>query len=112
VDTELGFVEDAMVWGIFPHTHVRGKRWEYRIALPDGTTRPLLSVPRYDFNWQTYYMFKEPVVLPKGARILSSAWYDNSSANRSNPDPTIEVKWGDQTWEEMQYTGVLYSLRR
>jgi hypothetical protein len=112
VDTELGFVEDAMVWGIFPHTHVRGTRWEYKIALPDGTTRPLLSVPRYDFNWQTYYMFKEPVVLPKGARILSSAWYDNSSANRSNPDPTIEVKWGDQTWEEMQYTGVLYSLRR
>ena len=46
---------------------------------------------------------------PKGARIRSTAWYDNSAANRSNPDPTIDVKWGDQTWEEMQYTGIMYS---
>jgi hypothetical protein len=111
VDTELGFLQDAIVWGIFPHTHVRGKRWEYTIAMPDGTERPLLSVPRYDFNWQTYYMFREPIALPKGARILSSAWYDNSTANRANPDPAVEVKWGDQTWEEMQYTGILYSLQ-
>ena len=65
----------------------------------------------YDFNWQTYYLFKEPLQVPKGARIVSTAWYDNSTANRSNPDPTIEVHWGDQTWEEMQYTGILLSAR-
>ena len=109
VDTEVGFLEDATLWGIFPHTHVRGKRWNYVLVLPDGTRKPLLSVPNYDFNWQTYYMFKEPLRLPKGARILSSAWYDNSKANRSNPDPSAPVRWGDQTWEEMQYTGLLYS---
>ena len=50
--------------------------------------------------------------MPKGARIVSTAWYDNSAANKSNPDPTSAVKWGDQTWEEMQYTGILYSLKR
>jgi hypothetical protein len=111
VDTELGFLQDITLWGIFPHTHVRGKRWEYTVALPDGTTRPLLSVPGYDFNWQTYYMFKEPLSLPKGARILSSAWYDNSDKNPSNPDPKADVKWGDQTWEEMQYTGILYTVK-
>jgi hypothetical protein len=111
VDTEVAFVQDSTVWGLFPHTHVRGKRWEYVLALPDGTTRTLLSVPKYDFNWQTYYMFKEPLQVPAGARILSSAWYDNSARNRSNPDPTVDVGWGDQTWEEMQYTGMLYSLR-
>ena len=110
VDTEVGFLQDVRLWGIFPHTHVRGRKWQYTIVLPDGTTRPLLSVPRYDFNWQTYYMFKEPMVLPKGARIVSAAWYDNSDRNPSNPDPTVEVKWGDQTWEEMQYTGFIYSL--
>ena len=110
VDTEVGFRQDATLWGLFPHTHVRGKRWNYVLALPDGTTKPLLSVPKYDFNWQTYYMFKEPVRLPKGARILSSAWYDNSAANRSNPDSTMAVRWGDQTWEEMQYTGLLFSV--
>jgi hypothetical protein len=109
VDADISFVSDAVVWGIFPHTHVRGKKWEYVLELPDGTRKPILSVPKYDFNWQTYYMFKEPLEVPKGSRLLSSAWYDNSPANKSNPDPKRDVKWGDQTWEEMQYTGLLYS---
>ena len=112
VSTDVAFLQDATVWGLFPHTHVRGKRWSYTLELPDGTKQALLSVPKYDFNWQTYYMFKEPVRVPKGARIVSTAWYDNSAANRSNPDPSLDVKWGDQTWEEMQYTGILYSVKR
>jgi mono/diheme cytochrome c family protein len=109
VDADISFVADATVWGIFPHTHVRGKRWEYTLELPDGTRKQVLSVPRYDFNWQTYYMFKEPLQVPKGSRLISSAWYDNSAANKSNPDAKVDVKWGDQTWEEMQYTGLLFS---
>jgi hypothetical protein len=109
VDAEVSFVQDATIWGLFPHTHLRGKKWEYKLVLPDGTTKSILSVPRYDFNWQTYYMFKEPLQIAKGSKIISTAWYDNSPANRSNPDPKIDVKWGDQTWEEMQYTGVLFS---
>ena len=112
VDTDLGFRENVTLWGLFPHTHVRGKRWNYELVMPDGTKKPLLSVSKYDFNWQTYYMFKEPLELPKGTKILSSAWYDNSAANRSNPDPTDTVRWGDQTWEEMQYTGLIFSLKR
>ena len=112
VSTDVTFLQDATLRGIFPHTHVRGKRWSYMLELPDGTKRPLLSVPKYDFNWQTYYMFSEPIAVPKGARIVSTAWYDNSAANKSNPDPTIAVKWGDQTWEEMQYTGILFSMKR
>jgi hypothetical protein len=112
VDTEVGFRQDMTLWGVFPHTHVRGKRWNYTLQLPDGTQKPLLSVAKYDFNWQTYYMFKEPLTVPKGSKILSSAWYDNSAANRSNPDPKVAVRWGDQTWEEMQYTGLLLSVKR
>jgi hypothetical protein len=111
VSTDVEFLQDATLWGLFPHTHVRGKRWSYSLTLPDGTKRTLLSVPKYDFNWQTYYMFSEPIQVPRGARIVSTAWYDNSVRNRSNPDPTMPVRWGDQTWEEMQYTGVLYSPR-
>ena len=107
VTTDLEFVQDATVWGLFPHTHLRGKRWDYKLVLPNGDMRPILSVPRYDFNWQTYYMFTQPLQVPKGSKIVSTAWYDNSAANKSNPDPKTEVLWGDQTWEEMQYTGVL-----
>jgi hypothetical protein len=109
VDADITFVSDAVIWGIFPHTHVRGKKWEYVLELPDGTKKHVLSVPRYDFNWQTYYMFADPLQVPKGSRLVSSAWYDNSPANKSNPDPKVDVKWGDQTWEEMQYTGLLFS---
>ena len=109
VQSDAEFLQDATVWGIFPHTHLRGKKWDYKLVLPDGTSKTILSVPNYDFNWQTYYMFKEPLQVPKGAKIIATAWYDNSAANKANPDPKIDVKWGDQTWEEMQYTGVLFT---
>lgn len=112
VSATAGFAQDATLWGLFPHTHLRGKQWTYELTLPDGTTQPLLSVPRYDFNWQTYYMFREPIQIPKGSRIRSTAWYDNSAANRFNPDPRQDVTWGDQTWEEMQYSGLLFSTPR
>ena len=109
VDADVSFVADATLWGIFPHTHLRGTRWQYELQLADGTKNIILDVPRYDFNWQTYYMFSKPLEIPAGAKLVSSAWYDNSASNKSNPDPKVEVHWGDQTWEEMQYTGLLYS---
>ena len=109
VTTDLEFLQDATVWGLFPHTHLRGKKWAYTLVLPGGETKSILSVPRYDFNWQTYYMFKEPLQVPKGSKIVSTAWYDNSAANKSNPNPKVDVGWGDQTWQEMQYTGIVLS---
>lgn len=109
VTTDLEFLQDATVWGLFPHTHLRGKRWAYALELPNGEKKSILSVPRYDFNWQTYYMFTEPLQVPKGSKIVSTAWYDNSAANKNNPNPNVDVLWGDQTWQEMQYTGVLLS---
>ena len=109
VPGEIEFLQDTTVWGLFPHTHLRGKSWEYTLVLPDGTTRSILSVPHYDFNWQTYYMFKEPLEVPRGSKIVSTAWYDNSHGNKDNPNANADVRWGDQTWEEMQYTGILFS---
>jgi hypothetical protein len=109
VTTDLEFLQDATVWGLFPHTHLRGKRWAYTLELPSGEKKSILSVPRYDFNWQTYYMFREPLQVPKGSRIVSTAWYDNSAANKNNPNSKLDVLWGDQTWQEMQYTGILLS---
>jgi len=107
VSTEVEFLQDSIVVGLFPHTHVRGKKWSYALQLPTGETKTILSVPKYDFNWQTYYMFERPLHVPKGAKIVSTAWYDNSATNKANPDPTRDVTWGDQTSEEMQYTGIL-----
>jgi hypothetical protein len=58
-------------------------------------------VPRYDFNWQTNYRLDPPLELPAGARIRCTAHFDNSSDNLNNPDPSVPVRWGEQTWEEM-----------
>jgi len=110
VDAEMTVGQDITLWSMIPHTHVRGKRWIYDVTYPDGRKDTILSVPKYDFNWQTDYVFKQPLKLPKGAKLHATAWYDNSTANKSNPDPTKDVWWGDQTWEEMMYTGFTFSI--
>jgi len=112
VDSAIEFVEDARILAIFPHTHVRGKSWQYRMVYPDGRSETVLSVPKYDFNWQTYYEFATPLTVPRGTRLEGTAHYDNSAANPANPDPASAVRWGDQTWEEMQYTGITFVLER
>ncbi len=108
VDSAIEFTQDVHITALFPHTHLRGKSWNYRLIYPDGRSEVVLTVPRYDFNWQTYYLFAKPLVVPKGSRLEATAHYDNSVNNPSNPDPKVEVHWGDQTWQEMQYSGISY----
>jgi len=102
--TTLG--EQVRLLSILPHMHLRGKAFELRAAYPTGESEVLLNVPRYNFNWQLTYFLKEPKVLPKGTRLESSVYFDNSPNNPNNPDPNADVYWGDQSWEEMN-TGFL-----
>jgi hypothetical protein len=95
------FEEDVLITSFMPHMHVRGKSFIYTAVYPDGRSEILLNVPKYDFNWQHTYLPKEPIALPKGARLDCVAHFDNSAKNKFNPDPSKEVRWGDQTWEEM-----------
>ena len=101
VRSSFTFKEDAHMISLMPHMHVRGKDFEYTLIYPDGTSKVVLSVPRYSFNWQTRYEFKEPVAAPKGSRLVCVAHFDNSSNNKWNPDPLKTVRWGPQTWDEM-----------
>jgi len=101
VDAKLTLQEDATLINFLPHMHFRGKSFEYRIVYPDGTKETLLQVPHYDFNWQLTYDLAEPKHLPAGSVIECTAHFDNSPNNRYNPDPSKEVHWGEQTWEEM-----------
>ena len=73
----------------------------YTVTYPDGRSEIILRVPKYDFGWQTDYWLAQPLSLPKGSKIRVTAHFDNSMANRFNPDSTSSVRWGDQTWEEM-----------
>jgi hypothetical protein len=110
LSAEMTTTADVTLRQILPHTHLRGKSWEYSVTYPDGRNEVILSVPKYDFNWQTSYVFAEPLKLPKGTTLRAVAHYDNSTANTSNPDPTVEVHWGDQTWEEMMFSSIVYSI--
>jgi peroxiredoxin len=101
VQAQSTFSRDALLVNLLPHMHLRGKSFKYEAVFPDGKRETLLSVPRYDFNWQSNYRLAEPLKLPAGSRLECTATYDNSTANKNNPDPTARVRWGDQTWEEM-----------
>jgi mono/diheme cytochrome c family protein/peroxiredoxin len=95
------FDKPARLLCMCPHMHLRGKSFEFRLVQPDGSREVLLSVPRWDFNWQTNYYLAEPRLIPKGGKLECVAHYDNSAGNPNNPDPTKAVRWGEQSWEEM-----------
>ena len=101
VESSYTFTQDAHIQSLMPHMHLRGKDFMFKATFPDGTSKVILSVPKYDFAWQTYYVLKEPLAAPKGTRLDCLAHFDNSEKNKFNPDPKKEVRWGDQTWEEM-----------
>lgn len=103
VESAITLHADSRLIAMLPHMHLRGKDFEYRVIYPTGEKQTLLSVPRYSFSWQLSYFPVEPLVLPKGARIECTAHYDNSPNNPHNPDPKIDVRYGDQSWEEMMF---------
>ncbi len=97
----LTLATSARLLSVQPHMHIRGKRMEVRAIYPDGHSETLVNVPKYDFRWQTTYVFKQPLELPAGTRLESVAAYDNSAGNPFNPNPAVTVHWGDQTTDEM-----------
>ena len=105
---ERTFKRDILVYDLLPHAHYRGKASEFRAFYPDGSEELLLSVPNYDFNWQTTYVFEKPKVLPAGTSVVHTTWWDNSAENPANPDPNREVPWGRQSWDEMLFGAISF----
>jgi thiol-disulfide isomerase/thioredoxin len=101
---------EAKILAFMPHMHVRATACRYDVVSPGGTRQTLLDVPRYDFNWQHYYRYADPVTIAKGSTIEFTGWYDNSAANPANPDPNKNVRWGPQTTDEMLLGYVEYYL--
>ncbi len=101
VESTFTFERDGYVTGLMPHMHLRGKDFLYEAVYPDGTKETLLSVPRFNFHWQSVYRLEKPHKMPAGTKVHCVAHFDNSAKNPNNPDPTRTVFWGDQTWQEM-----------
>ena len=100
VEAQGTLPHDAILLSLFPHMHLRGKRFEYDIVHDDGSSEVLLRV-NYHFHWQLSYKLAQARLLPAGTKLRAIAWYDNSKNNPHNPDPTKMVTWGDQTSDEM-----------
>jgi len=95
------FKYTSRIISYMPHFHLRGKSAKYEALYPDGTSEVLLEVPRYDFNWQTAYTYKQYKTIPKGTILTFTTTWDNSADNPYNPDPTVDVHYGDPTTDEM-----------
>jgi AhpC/TSA family protein len=95
------FDRDIVLYSLLPHAHLRGRAAKFTAHYPDGREEILLSVPQYDFKWQPLYALNPPKLIPAGTRVVLDMIWDNSAQNPANPDPSKVVRWGDQTWEEM-----------
>ena len=104
VVAEQTFKRGGRILGLLPHMHLRGKAFRFELVRADGSPEEiLLEVPRYDFNWQLWYEFENPLMIRPGDMLRGRAWYDNSEANPANPDPNSSVKYGKQSFEEMMF---------
>lgn len=100
---EYTFNYDSQIISLMPHFHLRGKAAKYEAIYPDGTTETLLNIPRYDFNWQTTYNYKEFKTVPKGTKLIFTTTWDNSAENPYNPDASRIVRYGQPTSDEMSF---------
>ena len=97
--------ENALIENFQPHFHLRGKAMQVEAILPDGSRQIISYVGNFNFNWMTNYIYDDDAapLLPKGTVIHVSAWYDNTKANKNNPDPDQWVGYGDRTVDEMAH---------
>jgi hypothetical protein len=103
VSAKVTLQRDSTLMSLLPHMHLRGKDMRMTATFPDGRTETLLNVPHYNFSWQLSYYLADPLFLPKGTTIEAVAHFDNSANNPSNPDPSKEVHFGEQSWDEMMF---------
>jgi len=101
---------DVEFIGFMPHMHVRGKSMRYELVYPDGHRQTLLSVPHYDFHWQTVYSLRKPLAVSGGSKLVVTAYYDNSERNMHNPDPSKAIRHGTATFDEMMVAFVDYII--
>ena len=105
-------LDDAKLVYAQPHMHLRGKDFELRLIYPTGESQTVFR-GKFDFNWQLGYDFAKPIPLPKGTRVIGISHFDNSANNAFNPDPSKEVRWGPQNWDEMSncFIGLIFDAK-
>jgi hypothetical protein len=97
--------ENTVITNFQPHFHLRGKAMQVEAILPDGSNQIVSYTDHFNFNWMTNYIYADDVApaFPKGTIIHVTAYYDNTTANKNNPDPNQWVGYGDRTVDEMAH---------
>jgi hypothetical protein len=113
IKAETVVTENAKLVWVQPHMHYRGKDYELNVIYPSGEQVTVLRVPHYRFDWQVGYELAQPLDLPKGTTLRTVSHYDNSAANKFNPDPTKNIRFGAQSWDEMNvsFVGILIDVK-
>ena len=93
--------KDVTALAYTAHMHFRGKSMTTEAVYPDGRHEVILNVPHYDFRWQETYFLRHQFLLPKGTKLVTTAYFDNSFDNPQNPDPAKAIRWGEPSDEEM-----------
>lgn len=93
--------KDAYLYGHYAHMHFRGKYMRFYADYPNGQREELINIANYSYNWQLNYEYAEPKFVPAGTKITAVGAFDNSPQNPANPDPSIDISWGEQSWDEM-----------
>ncbi|MBI1317691.1 MAG: hypothetical protein GC168_01935 [Candidatus Hydrogenedens sp.] len=93
--------EPMRLWGVLPHMHYRGQHFRYTFDVPGQAPEVLLNVPWYQFDWQPMYWYDAPKDYPAGTTLHCDGAFDNSKYNPTNPDPSKEVEFGEQSFDEM-----------
>ena len=101
MEAKYTFQEDVVVTGLRAHMHFRCKDMKFSVTQPDGSLKDILSVPNYSYAWQPTYQLSEPEYIRAGTEVIVSGSFDNSEHNPANPDPSKELTFGLQSWDEM-----------
>ncbi len=105
-----GFIS-GQAWSITPHMHLLGRTMKVEATLPGGATNCMINIEDWDFNWQGSYQYKKPQPMPAGTLLTLRATYDNSAANKRNPNtPPKDVRWGEETTDEMCLAFIGFTL--
>ncbi len=104
LEAEHVFAHDVVITGVRARMNYRGKKMKFLVEAPDGTQQELLSVPAYNYGWQPHYLLDTQVAVPAGHKIRVVGAFDNSVSNPTNPDPSKEVTFSLDSWDEM-FTG-------
>ncbi len=103
---------NILLYDLEPHMHFRGNWFKFEVVYANNIHETLLSVPNYVFRWQSTYRLTQPKYIPKGAHILCTGGYDNTTQNADLMDiysatqdarflPSRNVFFNQQSYDEM-----------